>query len=133
MQDLFHGFYKLTDEEYSQLFKECLFILDTSFLCGLYRLPLSVSDELMTIINKVSDRIWVPYFVALEFQRNRLGTISDQKTKITETRRIFEDIQREFRNKLGKLNLQKRHSLINVEDFETHFNALIESFECFQA
>ena len=129
MKEIFSGFYRFSDDDYSILWKECLFVLDASFLCGLYRLPTSASDELLSVLSNVTDRIWVPHYAALEFQRNRLHIIADQKKKFSEVRAVFADARVAFKNGLSKLGLKKRHSLIQQEVFEQKITELLESFE----
>lgn len=129
MKEIFSGFYRFSDDDYSILWKECLFVLDASFLCGLYRLPTSASDELLSVLSKVSDRLWVPHHAALEFQRNRLPVIADQKHKFHEIRRVFDETKKVFNTGLSKLELKKRHSLIQQEVFDHKFTELLTSFE----
>lgn len=129
MKETFSGFYHFSDDDYGILWKDCLFVLDASFLCGLYRLPKNASDELLSVMSKVSDRLWVPHHAALEFQRNRLLVIADQKHKFQETRYVFDKAKKVFNAELSKLELKKRHSLIQQEIFEHKFIELLASFE----
>ncbi len=129
MKEIFSGFYRFSDDDFSILWKECLFVLDASFLCGLYRLPASASDELLSVLSKVSDRLWVSHHAAMEFQRNRLLIIADQKKKFSEVRMVFANTRDIFKNGLSKLGLKRRHSLIEQKVFEQKFAELFESFE----
>jgi len=129
MKDVFHSFYPLSDEEYATLWKESLFVLDASFLCNLYRLPEKAQCELLVILSLLSNRLWVPYHAALEFQRNRLTVIADQKKKFTEVRKLFSETRRGFRADISKLQLKKRHSLIDPDPLLARFDTLFDSFE----
>jgi len=129
MKEVFHGFYALSDEEYTALWNEGLFVLDASFLCNLYRLPERAQLELLMVLSLLSDRLWVPYHAALEFQRNRLAVIADQKKKFSEVRKLFRDIRQRFRDGISKLQLKKRHSLIDPDPLVARFDALFDSFE----
>jgi hypothetical protein len=129
MKDVFHSFYSLSDEEYATLWKDSLFVLDASFLCNLYRLPEKAQNELLVILSLLSDRLWVPYHSALEFQRNRPRVIVDQKKKFTEIRRIFDETQTGFKKGISELHLEKRHSLIDPIPLLAKFKTLFDSFE----
>jgi hypothetical protein len=129
MKEAFHSFYPFSDDEYAVLWNECLFVLDASFLCNLYRLPEKAQRELLGILSLLSDRLWVPYHAALEFQRNRLAVIADQKKKFSEVRKLFDETRRKFNADISKLQLKKRHSLIDPDPLLARFDALFDSFE----
>jgi hypothetical protein len=123
MKEAFHSFYPFSDDEYAVLWNECLFVLDASFLCNLYRLPEKAQRELLGILSLLSDRLWVPYHAALEFQRNRLAVIADQKKKFSEVRKLFDETRRKFNADISKLQLKKRHSLIDPDREMLEFGA----------
>lgn len=57
MKELFKGFYRLSEDEFKKLWETALFILDTSFMCNLYRLPLDTRKEVFEALYKISDRL----------------------------------------------------------------------------
>lgn len=107
MKELFPGFYRPTEEEFTSLWKDGLFVLDANFLLNIYRFPEKASNELLDIMSKISDRLWIPYEAALEFQRNRLSVIADQKKKFSDVRILFDDTKKQFKVGLSKLQLKK--------------------------
>jgi len=124
MKELFPDFYLPSDEEFKRGWEKALFILDTNVLLDLYRYPEGARKQLIGIFEKIANRLWIPYFVALEYQRNRLNTISSQKQTFDEVKKIIEigiiNIKKEeidVNSKLKNLNLEKRHSSISVENF----------------
>jgi len=129
MKQMFRGFYRHTDEEYNDLWSKGTFILDASVLCNLYRLPRNASDEMLAVLKNISDRLWVPHHAALEFHRNRLSIISEQKRRFTEVRNVFNATRKEFESGLTKLNLSKRHSVIKPDEFKQKFKDLLDLFE----
>jgi len=129
MNNNFSGFYRFSDDDYVTAWREGVFVLDASFLCGLYRLPTGASDELLAVLKTISDRLWVPHHAALEFQRNRLSVIADQKHKFHEIRCVFDKTKKVFSSGLSKLELKRRHSLIRQDTLEHKFNGLFQSFE----
>lgn len=79
MHDSFFGFYPPNQQEYDRLWKEGLVVFDTNALLDLYRLPPTAREELFKALEYFQDRVWIPYQVGLEFQRNRFSVILDQK------------------------------------------------------
>lgn len=128
MKDKFKGFYRLSEEEYDELWQKALFIPDSSFLCNLYRLPASSREEMFKALDAVSNRIWVPHQVALEFFRNRPAVIADQRKKFSEVKNLIFELRDNFTSELKKLKLKKRHSLINPDTFEKRLKELLGDF-----
>ncbi|MBI5351016.1 MAG: DUF4935 domain-containing protein [Chloroflexi bacterium] len=129
MKKRFFSFYSMTEKEYKQILSDCLFVLDTSILCNLYRFPQDVQKEFFTVLSSVSERIWIPYQVALEFQKNRLAVIAEQKKKFADTRKLLDETGKSFQDGLSKLQLKKRHSAIDSNIMEKGLNNLFASYK----
>lgn len=126
MKNIFKGYYKLDDEEFQSLWKNALFIFDTNVLLNLYRYQSSTRDELLQVMERLEDRVWIPYHVGLEFQRNRLKVIAEQHKRFSEVKGIVEKSISDMKNDFDGLQLKKRHSHINPDQ-------LIENFEKIQS
>ena len=126
MKNLFKGYYKLSDEEFKLLWENALFIFDTNVLLNLYRYQSSTRDELLQVIERIEDRVWIPYHVGLEFQRNRLKVISNQHKRFSEVKDIVKNSISGMKNEFNSLQLKKRHSHINPDQ-------LIENLEKIQS
>ena len=125
MKNLFKGYHKLDDEEFKSLWKNALFIFDTNILLNLYRYQSSTRDELLQVMERLEDRVWIPYHVGLEFQRNRLKVIAEQHRRFSEVKGIVEKSISDMKNDFDGLQLKKRHSHINPDQ-------LIENIEKIQ-
>ncbi|MBW8699777.1 hypothetical protein MBT84_09245 [Streptomyces sp. MBT84] len=71
---LFHGFegYRTpTEEDYRELLIGGLVVLDTNVLLDLYRMNLRVRTDMLTVLDSLRDRLWVPHQVLVEFWRNQ--------------------------------------------------------------
>ena len=64
-----------SDEDYQVALREGLLVVDTNVLLNLYRYHPAAREDLIRILAAVGDRLFVPSQVALEFWRNREGTI----------------------------------------------------------
>ena len=78
MRKKFKGYYRPTTSEFKKIWEECIFIFDTNVLLNLYRYSNKTRLDLFKIFNKLSNRIWMPHQVALEFHKNRLEVINEQ-------------------------------------------------------
>lgn len=133
MKDLFRGYYQLEKEEFEPLWKSAIFIFDTNVLLNLYRYQSSTSTSLLEVIQKLSNRVWIPYHTGLEFQRNRLTVIADQHNFFSKVKEIVNETTREMETKLNNLHLEKRHSHINpnklIEDIKKVITSNLETLE----
>ena len=72
------------------LWETAVFVFYANVLLNLYRYQSSTRDDLIKVLKKLSDRIWIPYHVGLEFGRNRLNVIAEQKKRFSEVRNAVE-------------------------------------------
>lgn len=126
MNDQFKAHTELTESDFSQLWERGLFVFDTNILLDLYRLPETAKKDLLNILSnkKINKRVWLPFQVVLEFTHNKLEAISDQKNKFNNVRSIVRDsiteidtVFNSLTSKLNDLQLKKRHSVINPDNF----------------
>lgn len=128
MREKFPGFYRPTKEEFDELWREALFVLDANVLLNLYRYPETAREELLTILEQVSGRLWIPFHAALEFQRNRPAVLADQKGRFGDVRKIIGDALSTLEGDLGKLQLGKRHSVIDTDPLVKTIKRSIDRF-----
>ena len=76
MKSLFSEYYKLSAEEYNTIWNDALIVFDTNVLLDLYRYSADVSSDMISAMRAYSDRLWLPYQVAWEFHRNRIGIVT---------------------------------------------------------
>jgi len=126
MKNKFFGYYPLNDEEFTDLWNNCVFSFDTCVLLNLYRYSKNTSDELIKLLHSVSDRIWIPYQVGLEYHRNRLGVIYDQipfyNVLINEIKKESDQLQETIYKIVGK----GKHPLIDSEDIVKKFSLVCD-------
>lgn len=85
MREIFPEFYNLESNEIKILWTDCLFVFDANVLLNLYRYSLETSNNLISVLTTLSDRIWIPHQFALEYQRNRMVVREEQKNKYTKS------------------------------------------------
>jgi hypothetical protein len=129
MRELFRSFYQLTEENREQAWSEGLIILDTSALLNLFRYPLAARDRLLTVLERLEDRLWLPHQVALEYHINKPSVIHDQTTRFRRVREEVGALKTEFKDRIERLQLRRRHALIDAEDLLTKIEAAIDTFQ----
>jgi len=110
MKKMFPGHYRPTEKELRDLWDNCLFVIDANVLLNMYRYSPNTRAQLFTIFKSISDRLWVPYQAALEYQTNRLNVIAQQKKAYGDISSALE----KFRNQLdAKVNEYRRHPYVD--------------------
>lgn len=122
MKNQFTGYYQPTQEEYTKLWHEALVVLDTNVLLSLYKLPVSVRDEILGVLDKLKTRLWIPHHVALEFQKGRLTVIANERKSVDEALTSTSDLINEVKNKFDALQIDKR-------DIGVDCNALMKELD----
>lgn len=117
MKNEFRGFYSLEESELKKLWENACFVFDTNVLLNLYRYHENTTEQLIGVLEQLKDRIWIPYHVALEYQRNRLTVIATQNSKFSEVRKLVSKGTSSINIELENLNLKKRHSSIEPDGF----------------
>lgn len=128
VKDLFPGYYRPSDDETATAWAQGLFVLDANVLLNLYRYPKQAREELLEVFARVEQRIWIPHHAALEYQRNRLSVISEQKRRFQDVREMADRIVADIEKESQRLQLRKRHSLIDVDDLVQKIKPPIEGF-----
>ena len=128
MRKAFLGYYQPDEEEFSKMWEDCLFVLDANVLLNLYRYSPETSEVLIDILRKISERLWIPHQVALEYQDNRLTTIAGQV-------KLYDDISKTLRRARQDLedSLSGEHPSIDgetlLEKINEAFSAIEEELE----
>ena len=99
MKTTFQEYNVISDEQISELWKDGLFVFDTNVLLNLYRYSEDTSNEFIQIISSLNDRVWIPNQVGLEFNKNRLTVITEQKKSYEDFEKKINDIISEIENK----------------------------------
>jgi hypothetical protein len=133
MKKTFHGYYSPTSEEYELLWKEALIVIDTNVLLNLYRLPTMAREDLFKVLGLLKQRLWIPHQVALEFQRQRLSVISEEKKATEKVLSVATSLVTDVKNKVEALQLDKRQLDIDPKslfaELEKSNAAIIKAIE----
>ena len=78
MRDVFCEFYRPDDEALRRFMTTAKVIPDANVLLGLYRLGSSQRAQVLDVLERIKERLWLPYQVGHEYHRNRLGVVAAQ-------------------------------------------------------
>lgn len=119
MRRSFIGYYRPTEEEFERLWESCYFVLDANVLLNLYRYSKDTADVLFGILNRIKERLWIPYQAALEYHERRIDVVLQQK-------KVYGDLLKNLKGVHDKLKSilepVKRHSLIDVSPWLDEIN-----------
>ena len=100
MRKILQGYYRPTDEEFTNLWEKCIFVFDANILLNLYRYSPKTSSAIIKILKKISDRLWIPHHTALEFHNNRLIVQAQQVKAYNDIQSDIQKMQRNIKNTL---------------------------------
>ena len=129
MKDLFPEFYRYDDQKIEEIFKECLFVFDTNVLLNLYRYTDTTREDILKILDKINNQLWMPYQVGLELHFNRTNVILDQS-------KAYGNIQVEINKQSNEFivdlettlqeKFNKRHPKIDVKNIIDRLQGCID-------
>jgi hypothetical protein len=99
MKNKFPGYYYPDKALFDKLFSEALIVFDTNILLDIYRVSPDTSKELMKVIKKLNDRLWIPYQVGLEYHKDLFLVVSGQIKKYREAIKEISSIKTSFAEK----------------------------------
>ncbi|WP_375469740.1 PIN-like domain-containing protein [uncultured Nostoc sp.] len=114
--------------EFQEIWQSATFVLDANILLNMYRYPEEARRQLFTVLQSIAPRLWVPYQAALEFQRNRLTVIAEQKKRFSDVREVIKSYRTGMISELEKLQLKKRHSSIQTDELVSALHQKITDF-----
>jgi hypothetical protein len=123
-------YYKLSEPELKKHWQQDIFSFDANVLLNLYRYSPSTRDAFFQVLEKISDRIWITYQAAYEYQKNRLNVINAQKEAYQEIKKVLLKKRGEIES---LLNEYKRHPYLKIEELikriEKAFDSINQELE----
>lgn len=118
MKSLFPGYYRPTEEEFQDIWKDCIFVFDANVLLNIYRYTPRTVSRVFEILEHYKDRIWLPNQAAHEFLVNRLSVISTQFDAYLDIEQKVDKLINNLATEMGKY---RRHPFINVAEIVMFF------------
>jgi hypothetical protein len=100
MRETFKSWYPITETERSEAYRNGHVVLDTSVLLSLYRLTTITREDILNLLEKAADRLWMPHQVGLEFHSNRLKVIDDTFRERQALPKAFKDARKQLHSRI---------------------------------
>ncbi|HDR7450324.1 PIN-like domain-containing protein [Bacillus thuringiensis] len=129
MRDLFPEFYRYDDKKIEEIFKDCMFVFDTNVLLNLYRYTDTTRKDILNILDKIKNQLWMPYQVGLELHFNRTNVILDQSKAYGNIRSEIDGRANEFIKELREnlhRKFDKRHPKIDMKNITDRLQSCID-------
>jgi hypothetical protein len=126
--DELKAFSQLTDEEFRLLWTKGAFFVDANVLLNLYRYPTAARDDLLRVLEQFGNRLTAPFHAVLEYERNRLSVVAEQKKRFRDVRDVVTEKREELRASLDVLQLRKRHASIRADEYLSQLSTLTDQF-----
>ncbi|MEU5760388.1 PIN-like domain-containing protein [Nocardia sp. NPDC047648] len=65
-------------------FETAMIVVDTNVLLDLYRVSSATRQEIVDVLSRIKEQLWIPYQVALEYSRNRRKAVIDRNKQFSE-------------------------------------------------
>lgn len=114
MKTTFYAYLRPTDQEFSDLWDNCIFSFDANILRNLYRYQEDTKDKFFAIFQNdlFKGRLFLTHRACLEFIRDRAGELS---THVKSYEKLLSDINTLV---MGPLNQKNHHPYLSEELFK---------------
>ncbi len=113
MRELFRGYYRPTEQESLEIWKESTFSFDSNVLLHIYSYTPKTQERFFEIVQRLQDRVWLPHQVAYEYQNNRVKVIFQELKAYSEIHSVLNESLESLRHNLKRYN---KHSLISTNE-----------------
>ncbi len=128
LRDQFQHFYAPDEDAIATAIRTGLVTPDANVLLSLYRFQREARDQLFGALEKLSERLWIPHQVALEFHQNRLNVMHEQQEFFSRTEQELDKLIGDLREKVrafrGRIALGE-DQIAGVEEGIRHLQELL--------
>ena len=126
MKKLFPEYYTLNDVQVRIVWDDAIIVFDTNTLLNLYRYTDTTRNDFLDVLEFYKERLWLPYQVAMEFQRNRINPIIENEASYD---KLISKLHEQSEKMIKELKLDNytRHPQINTEDIRKRILKLTDS------
>jgi hypothetical protein len=125
--------YELPKETEEEIWSNAMFIFDTSSLLNIYKLSEDACDDFFeSIIKSLKNRIWMPYYVFFEFNKNRYKPINETISLYNDLNKNLISIEEQFIQIQNKTKLKDKHPILRnqlIEKYKPLISELKSEFE----
>ena len=124
MKNTVEEFIELSQDEKKELWNNAIFIFDTNILLNLYRYSSETSKTLISYIKQLEERVWLPYYVAYEFMKQRCEVIFERN-------KIFNQIQENTKHYIENMTkiLKLNHQDSDIKALDKLINKWLKKYK----
>lgn len=111
MKNKFFEYFEVSKEFYEDMWRNAIIVFDTNLLLNLYRYTPDTRDNVLSLMEKNTDRIWIPYQVGWEYFNNRLTVIEEVSNGCNNLKQLIVELRAKFKKHLD--DNYKRHPYID--------------------
>ncbi|WFA86498.1 PIN-like domain-containing protein [Paenibacillus amylolyticus] len=131
MEDLLKILLPKSEEEIKNIWDKAIFVTDTNVLLSLYKYTNSTRGQLLKILDKIGDKLWIPHQVALEFLYNRSIKIHEQeedyKNHLAAIEKAKDKAKKEIDDNLNQI--KKSFRKFDTEQIKTRIDTFFEELK----
>lgn len=103
-------YYQVAGADFTRIWHEGIFVFDANVLLDLFRYSSIASDSLLSTLEKLNQRIWLPYQATLEYLKHSPYVIIEQVRSYTETSK---EIKTYINKLLDTFKNERRHPFLD--------------------
>ncbi|WP_445442329.1 PIN-like domain-containing protein [Clavibacter sp. km1a] len=85
LTDGFDHYYRPVKDRIEAAFEDGLIVVDTNVLLHVLRYSPLAREELLAVLGEIKNQLFIPYQIALEFNRNRVDVVDQRRTELEQT------------------------------------------------
>ena len=128
-----YDIYCLDSDAEKKLWKDCVFIFDTSALLAFYKLPRKIQISFEKVFTKLKGRLWLPNHVQFEFFKNRETTVDQIRKSYADfySKNIqgLDAYMRNLKESIETLNPYKQDKLPSIAFSISQYNNIMKQME----
>ncbi|WP_421588941.1 PIN-like domain-containing protein [Rahnella aceris] len=130
MRSEFKGFYNPKPEDVKGIWvnEQTIFIFDTNCLLNLYRCEEDTKNDFLKVLEIIKDKVWFPYQVCLEYQRNRLKVINDNSEHLQKIKSSLEGATSKIKENASQNKNRYPRLHEKLEELRNSFDQEIKEF-----
>ena len=99
----FEYYFRPTVQRVDSAFRDGLLVIDTNILLNVMRYSPPAREELLRVLEWISDRVVIPHQVAREYNRNRVKVVTDRRKELSDVADEIDELRANIRRVVGKL------------------------------
>ncbi|MCO5070622.1 MAG: PIN domain-containing protein [Rhizobiaceae bacterium] len=102
-------FYTPSKDEFDALWKDALFVFDANVLLSLLRYKQAAKNEIIGLMERIKERMWIPHQVSYEFLKNRHKVFFGLEKPYSDIEAVINEQITQFNTKIDEISKEYRY------------------------